>query len=136
MPGVEILAHVAFDGALGPHLAEIEDADALDERLELCGYVASVILTGQSTSFAGTLLKLGGFESGIFHLYGFSSVGKTTCPRAAAATWGSGADGAYIRTWRTTANALETTLEAACDSFLPIDEVGQAEGRDLARPPI
>jgi uncharacterized protein (DUF927 family) len=84
-----------------------------------------------ATALAGTLLNLGGFESGIFHLHGFSSTGKTTCLRVAASAWGSGADGGYIRTWRTTANALETTLASACDTFLPLDEVGQADSRDL-----
>jgi len=84
-----------------------------------------------STALAGTLLLLGGFESGVFHLYGYSSEGKTTCLRVAASVWGSGADGGYVRTWRATANGLEATLASACDTFLPLDEIGQADGRDV-----
>jgi uncharacterized protein (DUF927 family) len=84
-----------------------------------------------ATAFAGTLLELGGFESGVFHLYGRSSEGKTTCLRCGASVWGSGADGGYVRTWRATANGLEANFAGACDTFLPLDEVGQAEGKEI-----
>ena len=86
-----------------------------------------------STALAGTLLHLGGFESGCFHLYGKSSEGKTTCLRMAGSVWGSGADGGYVRTWRSTANGLEATFAGACDACLPLDEVGQVEGRELGQ---
>ena len=84
-----------------------------------------------ATAFAGPLLMLGGFESGLAHLYGPSSVGKTTLLKIAASVWGSGADGGYVRTWRTTANGLEATLASASDTLLPLDELGQAEGREI-----
>jgi uncharacterized protein (DUF927 family) len=86
-----------------------------------------------STALAGTLLYVGGFESGCFHLYGRSSEGKTTCLRTAASVWGSGADGGYVRTWRSTANGLEAAFAGACDTCLPLDEVGQVEGRELGQ---
>jgi uncharacterized protein (DUF927 family) len=86
-----------------------------------------------STALAGTLLYLGGFESGCFHLCGRSSEGKTTCLRMAASIWGSGADGGYVRTWRSTANGLEAVFAGACDTCLPLDEVGQVEGRELGQ---
>ena len=86
-----------------------------------------------SAALAGTLLLLGGFESGLIHLHGFSSEGKTTCLRVGASAWGSGADGCYMRTWRATANGLEATLASACDTFLPLDEIGQADGRDVGQ---
>ena len=81
----------------------------------------------------GRCFDLGGFESGCFHLYGKSSEGKTTCLRMAASVWGSGADGGYVRTWRSTANGLEATFAGACDTCLPLDEVGQVEGRELGQ---
>jgi uncharacterized protein (DUF927 family) len=84
-----------------------------------------------STALAGPLLLLGGFESGVVHLYGSSTVGKTTALRVGASVWGSGADGEYVRTWRSTANALEAVLASACDTFLPLDEIGQADGREI-----
>jgi uncharacterized protein (DUF927 family) len=86
-----------------------------------------------ATALAGPLLLLGEFESGLFHLHGFSSEGKTTCLRTGASVWGSGADGAYLRTWRATANGLEATLASVCDTFLPLDEVGQADARELGQ---
>jgi uncharacterized protein (DUF927 family) len=86
-----------------------------------------------STALAGTLLHLGGFDSGCFHLHGKSSEGKTTCLRMAGSVSGSGADGGYVRTWRSTANGLEATFAGACDTCLPLDEVGQVEGRELGQ---
>ena len=84
-----------------------------------------------STALAGPLLLLGGFESGVVHLHGSSTIGKTTALRTGASVWGSGVDGEYVRTWRSTANALEATLASACDTFLPLDEIGQADGREI-----
>jgi uncharacterized protein (DUF927 family) len=85
-----------------------------------------------ATALAGTLLGIGG-ESGCFHFFGQSSVGKTTCLRMAASVWGSGADGGYIRTWRATANGLEAAFAGASDTCLPLDELGQVEGRELGQ---
>ncbi|HWZ90057.1 MAG TPA: DUF927 domain-containing protein, partial [Polyangiaceae bacterium] len=86
-----------------------------------------------ATALAGTLLDLGGFESGCFHFFGKSSEGKTTCLRVAASVWGSGADGGYVRTWRATANGLEAAFAGASDTCLPLDELGQVEGRELGQ---
>jgi uncharacterized protein (DUF927 family) len=86
-----------------------------------------------AVGLTGPLLDLGGFESGILHLHGRSSEGKTTCVRSAASVWGSGADGGYMRSWRATANGLEGNLAGACDTLLPLDEVGQAEGREIGQ---
>jgi uncharacterized protein (DUF927 family) len=86
-----------------------------------------------ATALAGTLLDIGGFESGCFHLFGKSSVGKTTGLRMAASVWGSGADGGYVRTWRATANGLEAAFAGASDTCLPLDELGQVEGRELGQ---
>jgi putative DNA primase/helicase len=82
-----------------------------------------------STSLSGTLLHLGGFESGIAHLHGSSSFGKTTMLRIAASSWGSGADNGFVRLWRSTDNALEATLASSNDTLLPLDELGQADPR-------
>jgi uncharacterized protein (DUF927 family) len=84
-----------------------------------------------AVALAGPLLGLGGFESGCFHPFGQSSEGKTTCVRCAASVWGSGADGGYMRTWRATSNGLEGNLAAACDTLLPLDEIGQTDGKEI-----
>jgi uncharacterized protein (DUF927 family) len=38
-----------------------------------------------------------------------------------------------MRSWRATANGLEGNLAGACDTLLPLDEVGQAEGREIGQ---
>jgi uncharacterized protein (DUF927 family) len=86
-----------------------------------------------STALAGPLLWLGGYESGIFHLFGQSSIGKTTLLRVAASVWGSGADNGYVRVWRATANGLEANMAGACDTLLPLDEVGQVDGKEIGQ---
>ena len=96
-------------------------------RLATISWCASSI----STSFAGPLLYLGGFESGILICGAIPFKGKTTLLRIAASSWGSGADGGSVRTWRTTANALEATLSSSNDTCCALDEIGQADGRDI-----
>ena len=86
-----------------------------------------------STGLSGTLLYLGGFESGITHLKGDSSIGKTTLLKMAASTWGSGADNGFVRKWRSTDNALEATLSSSNDTLLPLDEIGQVDVRVIGQ---
>jgi putative DNA primase/helicase len=85
-----------------------------------------------SLAFASTLLWLGGYESGGVHVWGPSSVGKTTLARLNASVWGKPAEGGWLRPWRTTANAIEATLAGACDAGLPFDEVAQADAASFA----
>jgi putative DNA primase/helicase len=85
-----------------------------------------------SLAFASTLLWLAGYESGGVHVWGPSSVGKTTLARLNASVWGKPAEGGWLRPWRTTANAIEATLAGACDAGLPFDEVAQADAGSFA----
>ncbi|WP_018263398.1 DUF927 domain-containing protein [Methylobacterium sp. WSM2598] len=86
-----------------------------------------------STALAGPLVHLVGSEGGGVNLYGQSSKGKTTALRAAASVWGRGsADPGFIRSWRATANAQESTAAIVTDTCLCLDEIGVAEGRDAA----
>jgi putative DNA primase/helicase len=84
-----------------------------------------------STALASPLLHVAGYESGGVHVHGRSSIGKTSSLRLAASVWGRGAEGGSLRSWRSTANALEATLAGACDVGLVIDEIGQIDGREL-----
>ncbi len=77
-------------------------------------------------AFAGPLLRPSGYESGGFHLRGDSSMGKTTALRVAASVWGRPS---YMRRWRTTDNALESTALQHCDGLLILDEFGQLDAR-------
>jgi putative DNA primase/helicase len=90
------------------------------------------LLFAVSLAFAGPLLALVGEEGGGFHLRGDSSLGKTTALHVAASVWGAptGPD-AYVRQWRATGNALEGAAAAHNDGLMPLDEIGQADLRDL-----
>lgn len=94
----------------------------------------SRLLFGVSCAFAAPLLPLLGDEGGGINLRGESSKGKTTVIDAAASVWGppskTGPD-AFVRAWRSTANALEGTASAHNHALLPMDEMGQADPREL-----
>ena len=87
-----------------------------------------------SCAFAAPLLELAGDEGGGVNLRGSSSSGKTTCVDAAASVWGppskTGPD-SFVRSWRSTANALEATAAAHSGALLPMDEMGQADPAEV-----
>lgn len=94
----------------------------------------SRLLFGVACGFAAPLLPLIGDEGGGFNLRGESSKGKTTIIDAAATVWGApsktGQD-SFVRQWRSTANALESTASAHNHCLLPMDELGQADPREV-----
>lgn len=79
-----------------------------------------------SAAFAAPLLHLVNLEPGGFHLRGGSSTGKTTALLCAGSVWGGGGVRGYLRSWRTTDNALEGVALAHCDTLLCLDEMGEA----------
>jgi putative DNA primase/helicase len=62
------------------------------------------------------------------HFVGDSSTGKTTALHAAASIWGSSD---FIRTWRATANGLEGAAAALNDTALILDEISEADAREV-----
>jgi putative DNA primase/helicase len=89
---------------------------------------------GVSASFAAVLLHLAGDEGGGINLRGESSKGKTTIIDAAASVCGAPSKtGAHsnVRAWRSTSNALESTAAAHNHMLLPMDEMGQADPKEL-----
>ncbi|MBW2186462.1 MAG: DUF927 domain-containing protein [Deltaproteobacteria bacterium] len=88
-------------------------------------------------SLSGPLLKVVGFTGGGSHLYGRSSRGKTTMAQFAASVHGDATDPgvptsrSLVRTWHTTANALDALAEAHSDTLLVLDEAGSFAGKDL-----
>lgn len=94
----------------------------------------SRLVFGVSCAFAAPLLHLAGDEGGGINLRGESSNGKTTIIDAAASVWGppskTGPD-AFVRPWRATSNALESTAAAHNHAVLPMDEMGQADPKEL-----
>jgi putative DNA primase/helicase len=76
-------------------------------------------------AFAAPLLKLASEkEGGGFHLYGGTSVGKSTALEVAASIWG---DQDYIHQWRNTDNAFEAIALAHNDGLLCLDELHQVD---------
>ena len=91
--------------------------------LALCAAFASPLI-----KFRESFKNLGGF-----HFVGPSSIGKSTLLTAAASVWGPGRGGTdgQVRSWKSTGNAFENTAEASSDTFLALDELGQAPARTI-----
>lgn len=75
---------------------------------------------------APPLLSLLGEDNGGFHLRGNSSTGKTVCLAIGASVWGGSS---LIRTWNMTTNGFEGVATMHNDVLLPLDELGQADGK-------
>nr|WP_207148754.1 DUF927 domain-containing protein [Lamprobacter modestohalophilus] len=81
-----------------------------------------------SAALAGPLLAKVHRTSGGFHLVGDSSTGKSTALAAGASVWGGGG---FVRTWRATSNGLEGIAAALNDTALILDEISEADPREL-----
>lgn len=81
-----------------------------------------------STALAGPLLHLCHRQTAGIHLVGDSSNGKTTLLEVASSVWG-GPD--FKRTWRATGNGLEGVAAALSDTALVLDEIGEADGKEI-----
>lgn len=84
-------------------------------------------------AFAGPCLHLVEAQSGGFHFYGASSKGKTTALAVGASVWGCPALGGFVRTWRSTGNAIEATAAAHSDTALFLDEMREADPREIVQ---
>jgi putative DNA primase/helicase len=87
----------------------------------------SRLILGLGISFAAPLLPIVDIESGGFHLVGGTSKGKTTILSVAASVTGV----KDIPHWRTTTNGLESIATAYNHLCLPLDEIGQADPKDV-----
>lgn len=85
-----------------------------------------------AAAFAGPLLEVMAEASGGVHLAGASQSGKSTMALAAASVWGRAAPDAQMRSWRATANGVEAAAAETSDALLILDELGQADGREIA----
>ena len=102
-----------------------QQGDLTQWRNELCQPLAeqSRFVFSIACAFAGQLLEPLGSDSGGFHFLGSSSMGKSLSLKVAASVWGN--PDRYVKTWRSTDNALEGTASEHNDSFLPLDEVSE-----------
>lgn len=95
-------------------------------------------LTGNSrlclavgTALAAPLIGLLGMEAGGFHLFGDSRDGKSTAARAALSVWGNPT--ALMQTWTGTSHGFSNLANARNDGLLVLDEIGQANPRQVAQ---
>ncbi|WP_299944464.1 DUF927 domain-containing protein [uncultured Microbulbifer sp.] len=112
-----------------PDLNKIKICGALEHwREQVAAYCTnnSRLLFAVSAAFAGPLLHMIGMETTGFHFFGDSSQGKTTLLKVAASVYG-GPD--FLRTWRSTDNALESIAAAHSDGLLVLDEISQCDPR-------
>jgi putative DNA primase/helicase len=90
----------------------------------------TMLMFSISTALAAPLLKMSGIPNGGgFHFFGASSKGKSTLSLITASLYGKPLD--FMKSWRTTTNALEATAEQYNDCVLVLDEISQSDGRDL-----
>lgn len=80
-------------------------------------------------SLAGTLLFHVQRQGGGFHIVGDSSTGKSSAILAGASVWGRG--DTFMRTWRATLNGLEGVAAQRNDTLLALDEIGEADPREI-----
>lgn len=84
-----------------------------------------------SVAFTGPLLDIMGEQSGGFHIVGDSQTGKSTALFAAGSVWGKGDRDGQVRSWRGTSNGVEGIAERTSDTLLLLDEMGQADSREV-----
>lgn len=87
-----------------------------------------LLVVGLSLALAGPLLRPLGVPSGFVHIYGGSSTGKSTVLLCATSVFTAPL---HVETWRVTSSALERISEAHTGRFLPMDEVGEVDPRQL-----
>lgn len=84
-----------------------------------------------ASALAAPMLYIATEPSGGIHLFGKSQDGKTTTLAVASSVWGRGDSSGQIRSWRATANGFEGIASETCDALLPLDEIGQADAREV-----
>ncbi|MDN7176702.1 DUF927 domain-containing protein [Caballeronia sp. SEWSISQ10-4 2] len=115
-----------------PIQSQFKENGTLDGwRQEVAAYCVgnSRLMFCVCTAFAAPLLHYSGMQSGGFHLVGTTSKGKSTGGVIAASVFGPKA---YVRSWRATSNAMEAVAAMHSDALLILDEIGQAEPREIS----
>ncbi|MEK6219944.1 MAG: DUF927 domain-containing protein [Psychrobacter cryohalolentis] len=139
--------YVLPDGAIGNDSKELivyQSAHSINSTIaqqgtlaqwrdELCKKLAdqSRFVFSIACAFAGQLLELLDDDGGGFHILGSSSMGKSLSLKLAASVWGN--PDKYVKTWRSTDNALEGTASEHNDSFLPLDEISESDPKIIGK---
>ena len=136
-------AFVLPDGVIGPDAAGVvyQSANKADSDFGTAGTLQGwqtgiaamavgnpMLVLSLCAAFAGPVLAKVNAESGGPHLIGASSTGKSSLMAGAVSVWGSPA---YKRGWRTTSNGLEAVAAAFNDCLLALDEISEADPKDV-----
>lgn len=125
---------VAFQTTRAASGSEYAKAGTLEEwQKEIAVYASgnSRLLFALSVAFCGPLLDILGEQSGGFHIIGKSQSGKSTALYAAGSVWGKGDRDGMVRSWRGTSNGTEGIACETSDTLLILDEMGQADSREV-----
>ncbi|WP_054758269.1 DUF927 domain-containing protein [Methylomonas koyamae] len=97
---------------------------------KMAGYCQGnpVLMASIGVALSGPLLAKTHRDSGGVHWVGDSSTGKTTALCLGASVWG-GED--LKRTWRATSNGLEGVAALLSDTCLCLDEINEADPREI-----
>lgn len=126
----ELARRVSFQSEFASH-DDYATAGTLEGWRDNIGQLCSgnpLMVLAVSTALAGPLLFLTHRQAAGIHLVGDSSNGKTTLLEVAASVWGAPD---FKRTWRATGNGLEGIAAALSDTALVLDEIGEADGREI-----
>lgn len=88
-----------------------------------------LLMLSVCTALSGALLFHVQRQGGGFHIVGDSSTGKSTLILASCSVWGHGEH--FKRTWRATGNGLEGIAAQRNDTLLALDEIGEADPREI-----
>lgn len=108
-----------------PNPADHQPAGTLaTAQQELFRYAVanSRLMLALCTSFVGTILTILQEEPGVIHLFGASSISKTTALFMLLSVWGNPRE--LLKTWNGTGNALVALLAQRNDGILALDELG------------
>ena len=87
-----------------------------------------LLMTAVSLAFAGALLDKAGMMGYGLHIFGGSSVGKSTALQAAGSVWGK----EFWQQWLATSVGIEGSAHAHNDNILFLDEIGEATAQTVS----
>lgn len=118
------------NGLENVHQAAMEMKDWQEQIGLLCkGNSLLVLVTAMA--LAGPLLRPCDCEGIGLNIFGPSSSGKTTAALVAGSVCGGGGRNGYVRSWRSTDNALEAIAAMHNDGLLILDEISQAPSKTV-----
>lgn len=126
---------VVFQSATGHPSGFGEKGSLVDWQREVAAYCTdnTILQAAVCVALAGPLIRTFQNPVGV-HFVGPTSVGKSTALAVASSVWGSGsAAQGFMRTWKSTQNGLEAIAAERNDTFLPLDEIGEANEKDIGK---